>query len=82
MKEIISSESFSQKFVRNHLLVLACNVSKNDSVTSISQLFCLSLNMSEAHRGPSQTSKMKLFAKIVTLLGKKKPGIKLTGLNC
>ena len=33
---------------RNNFLVLTYNISKNDPLTGILQLFCLSLNMSQA----------------------------------
>ena len=49
---------------RNNFLVLTYNIPKNDPLTGILQLFCLSLNMS-GYLEPSDTSKMKLFAKIV-----------------
>ena len=65
VKEIISKQSFSLKFLRYHFLVLVCNVSKNDSFTGILQLFYLSLNISKAYQEPIQTSKMRCIQNLV-----------------
>ena len=59
------SSSFSHKFLRKCFLVLAATFLKITPLQVFGS-FCLSLNMSEVHLEPSQTSKMEPLAKIVS----------------
>ena len=65
VKKIISQSSFSHKFLRKCFLVLAATFLKITPLQVFGS-FCLSLNMSEVHLEPSQTSKMEPLAQIVS----------------
>ena len=56
-KKIVSQYRFSQKFLRNHFLVLAATFLKITHLQVFCS-FCLSLNMSEGYLEPIQTSKI------------------------
>ena len=62
VKKIISQQNFSQKFLRNHFLVLAAMFLKMTHL-QVFHSFCLSLSMSEAYLEPSQISRLSLLLK-------------------
>ena len=61
-KKIIFQERFSQKFLKNHFLVLTSMFLKISPLKDFA-FFCLSLNMLEAYLELSQTSRWSLFRK-------------------
>ena len=65
VKKIISQQNFSQKFFRNHFLVLAATFLKMTHL-QVFHSFCLSLSMSEAYLEPSQISRLSLLLKLLT----------------